>query len=122
MIGLPDDTPESIRDTVEFAVKLNPDVVKFHILKPFPGTSVYEEFVERGLLLDEDFDNFGFHMPPVHRLDQVSREELIAWHKRAYRRFYLRPQIILAQILRLYSWHRAKLNINAAIGLLRNMW
>ncbi len=121
MIGLPGETKDSIKDTIDFAIKLNPDVAKFHILKPFPGSEVYKEFLKEGLLLDNNFDHFGIHTPPVHRLETLSPEDLLRWHKMAYRRFYLRPSVIIRQLLRLKSFNRLKLNVSAAIGVLKNM-
>jgi len=121
MIGLPSETADSIKDTIDFAIKLKPDVAKFHILKPFPGSAVYKEFLERGLLLDNDFDHFGIHTPPVHRLETLSPDDLLKWHKRAYRSFYLRPSVIIRQLLRLKSFNRIKLNVSTAFGVLKNM-
>lgn len=121
MIGLPGDTAETIKDTINFAIKLNPDVAKFHLLKPFPGSEIYDEFLAKGLLLGKDFDHFGLHTPAVHRLETLSSHDLWLWHKQAYRRFYLRPSMVFRQILRLKSINRIKLNIPVAIGVLKNM-
>lgn len=121
MIGLPGDTADSIKDTIDFAIRLNPDVAKFHILKPFPGSEVYKEFLERGLLLDYNYDHFGIHTPPVHRLETLSPGDLLEWHKLAYRRFYLRPTVIVKQLVRLKSFNRLKLNISAASGVLKSI-
>jgi anaerobic magnesium-protoporphyrin IX monomethyl ester cyclase len=121
MIGLPGDTTDSIKDTIDFAIKLNPDVAKFHILKPFPGSEVYKEFLKHGLLLDNDYDHFGIHTPPVHRLKDLNPGDLLEWHKRAYRRFYLRPTVIVRQLFRLKSFNRLKLNISAASGVLKSI-
>ena len=122
MIGLPQETEDSIKETIDFAKKLNPDVAKFHILKPFPGTEVYQEFLAEGFLLDNNFNHFGIHLPPVHRLNSLSRDDLLKWHKKAYRSFYLRPTVLFRQLLRLKSFHRFKLNISTALGLLKNMF
>lgn len=121
MIGLPSETANTIKDTINFAIKLNPDVAKFHILKPFPGTEVYKEFMELGLLLDNNFDHFGIHTPPVHRLETLGPNDLLEWHRKAYRYFYLRPSILLKQLLRLKSFNRLKLNLTAAVGVLKNI-
>lgn len=121
MFGLPTETEETIKDTINFAIKLNPDVAKFHILKPFPGSDVYKEFMEAGLLLDNNFDHFGIHTPPVHRLETLSPQDLLKWHKKAYRYFYLRPSMFVKQLLRLKSFNRIRLNFSAAFGVLKNM-
>lgn len=121
IIGLPTETQDTIKDTINFAIKLNPDVVKFHILKPFPGSPIYQEFLQQGLLLDNNFDHFGIHTPPVHRLQTLSPDDLLKWHKRAYRSFYLRPTKIIRELLRLKSFNRLRLNASTAISVLKNM-
>jgi radical SAM superfamily enzyme YgiQ (UPF0313 family) len=121
MIGLPGETQETIKDTVNFAIKLNPDVAKFHILKPFPGSQVYNELKEQGLLLDADFSHYGIHTPPVHRLRDLQPQDLLDWHRQAYRSFYLRPSIFVKQLLRLKSLNRLKLNLQAAYGVLKSI-
>lgn len=121
MFGLPGETDKTIKDTIDFAIRLKPDVAKFHILKPFPGSEVYNQFRSEGLIIEDDFDRFGIHTPPVHRLESLTPDDMLKWHKKAYRKFYLRPQVILRQLLRLKSLNRVKLNVSAAIGVLRNM-
>ena len=121
MIGLPSETEDTIKDTIDFAIKLDPDVAKFHILKPFPGSEVYKEFLDNGLLLDNNFDHYGIHTPPVHRLATLTPEDLLNWDKKAYRSFYLRPSIIVKQLLRLKSFNRLKLNLTTAVGVLKSM-
>lgn len=121
MIGLPDEDGTRIRETIDFAKKINPDVAKFHILKPFPGTEVYKEFSSSNLILDYNFDSYGIHTPPVHRLKNLSREEILGWQKYAYRSFYLRPGILLRHIFRLKSFHRLKLNFIAGRSVLESM-
>ncbi|MBU1030898.1 MAG: radical SAM protein, partial [Nanoarchaeota archaeon] len=57
--GLPGETKKTIQDTINFALKMNPESVQFSITTPFPGTKYYEELKKKGLLLstkDEDFD------------------------------------------------------------------
>ncbi len=121
MIGLPGETPETVRATIDFAKKLDPDVAKFHILKPFPGSEVYRQFKEQGLLIEEDYTKYGIHTRPVHRLPDLSDEDLMQWTKTAYREFYLRPKKILAHIKRIKSWERLKLNASVGFKLLSFM-
>ncbi|MFN8644269.1 MAG: radical SAM protein [Candidatus Binatia bacterium] len=54
LFGLPGDTEESIRDTVDFAIELNPKYAKFAILKPFPGSEAYYQLDEKGLVDTRD--------------------------------------------------------------------
>lgn len=119
MFGLPGETPDTIKKTIAFAHLLKPDVAKFHILKPYPGSEVYDWLDERGLILSKDFNAFGIHGPPVHRLEAISPDEMVEGQKRAYRSFYFNPRTIIKQILRIKTLNRLRLNINAGIDLIR---
>lgn len=119
IIGLPGENESRIKDTIGFALKINPDVAKFHVLKPYPGTVCYEEFVSKGQITDYNFDNYSIHMPPVHRLEDLREEEISYWQKYAYKKFYLRPSIFLKHIKRLKSFHRLKLNLITARSILK---
>ncbi len=121
MIGMPGETKETIQDTIQFAIELDPDIAKFHILTPFPKTEAYEELSKDGLITDTNFDNYGIHTRPVHRLPTLSEDDLLGWQKKAYRTFYLRPRKILSQVKRLGTWNRFKLNTRTGATLLRKM-
>ena len=95
LFGLPGDTEESIRDTVDFAIELNPKYAKFAILKPFPGSEAYYQLDEKGLVDTRDYSLYGVYTPPVHHLETVSQERIFALQQQAVRRFYLRPSKML---------------------------
>ena len=122
LLGLPGETPATIQQTIDYAIKLDPDVAKFHLLKPYPKTAVYEELMEKNLILDNDYRHYGIHTAPVHRLVDLSAEELLEWQKRAYRKFYFRPSKIIKQILRIKSFNRFKLNFSPALALLKQIF
>jgi radical SAM superfamily enzyme YgiQ (UPF0313 family) len=43
MLGMPQETMESCKDTIKFAKQLDCDIVKFNIVIPYPGTQLYEK-------------------------------------------------------------------------------
>ncbi|OGV37099.1 MAG: hypothetical protein A2X48_04620 [Lentisphaerae bacterium GWF2_49_21] len=122
LLGLPEEDLKTIEETIEFAIKLDPDIAKFHILKPYPKSIVYEQLKQQGLIIDENYIHYGIHTGPVHRLPSVSQEQLLNLQKRAYRRFYMRPEKIIREISRLKSFNRLKLNFSAGISILRKIF
>ena len=46
IIGLPGETEESIRETIDFAKQLPLDIALFHIAAPYPGTPFFFEVVQ----------------------------------------------------------------------------
>lgn len=119
MIGLPGENVNTIKQTLNFAQKLDPDIVKFHILKPYPGSAVYEYLQGKNFILTRDYSHFGIHTPPIHRLKDLEPATMLEWQKRAYLSFYFRPKKILQQILRIKTLNRFRLNFQAGLGLVK---
>lgn len=115
MIGLPGETAKTIRDTINFAKELDPDFAKFLILKPFPGSEVFEELHSQNLIFNYDYELYGVYTRPVHRLPSLTAEEIFKWQKKAYREFYFRPKKLLQHVLRIKSFAQLMFNIKSAI-------
>jgi len=90
IIGLPGDTHETIRETIDFAFELDADQSKFMILAPFPGTRVYDLAVSKGLVDPTDFgqmEALNYYDSVAINLSQVSDDDLIKYQDEAYARF-----------------------------------
>ena len=94
MFGFPCDSRESVEQTVRFAKRLSPDQVQFSICMCYPGTSLYEDAKEKGLLLAKNFKEFDMTYGPVVKTMDMERQELANILARAYREFYFRPQFM----------------------------
>jgi anaerobic magnesium-protoporphyrin IX monomethyl ester cyclase len=119
LIGLPTETRAQIEETVAFAKSLDVDVAKFHVMQPYPGSTAFFQLEGKGLIQNYDYEQYGIHTAPVHRLDDLTADEILELQRSAYRRFYLRPRKILQHALRVKSFHRLKLNLSTAGGLLK---
>jgi anaerobic magnesium-protoporphyrin IX monomethyl ester cyclase len=119
MLGFPEDDKKTMMETIEFAKDLDPDVAKFHVLKPYPGSKIYEQMKEAGLIEDFNYENYGIHTFPVHHTRYVSAQTINSYQKLAYKSFYLRPGIFLKQLLRLKSRTRIVNNFKSMVGVLR---
>lgn len=111
MIGLPGETRETIKKTIDFAIELDPDFAKFLILKPFPGSEVFNDLNSHGYIKDLNYDNYGVYTAPVHEFPGLSAQEMLKWQRWAYLRFYLRPKKIIKHILKIKSWTQLKGNL-----------
>ncbi len=110
MIGLPGETKETIRKTINFAKELNPDFAKFLIFKPFPGTEIFKSLKENNAIIDFNYDHYGVYTPPVHQFPSLSAKKMLDWQRRAYWEFYLRPKKLFGYLLRLKSPAQLKSN------------
>ena len=55
MIGIPGETKETMEETVKFALDSKLDRIRLYTCQPFPGSKLYEDCQERGLI-KRDFD------------------------------------------------------------------
>lgn len=101
IIGLPGDTEETVRETIDFAIELDPDYAKFLILKPYPGSKVYYELSEQNYILSHDYSDYGTYAKPVHRIDDLSPERMLYLQKLAFFKFYMRPKKIWKQLTKI---------------------
>lgn len=122
LLGFPGETWETIKQTLEMAKKINVHRTQFDMLTPLPGTKLYEEVKNKGLL-EKDYSFSGYDAycvdePPVIRTENLSSEELAKAHKYIYRRFYLRPSLWLRTLLDIRSFDQL-LNILKFIRYLK---
>jgi radical SAM superfamily enzyme YgiQ (UPF0313 family) len=93
ILGSPNETKESARETIDFVKRLNPDDVGYYIATPYPGTPMYDFVKEKGWLKVTDFDKYDT-ATPIFELPTMTMQELKEIRDKAYQRFYLRPTYI----------------------------
>lgn len=59
MLGLPDDTEESVRETARFIIENKIEAPKFYILCPVPGTKFYDEIKDSKELINHDIYTYS---------------------------------------------------------------
>ena len=66
MVGFPDETEETFKQTMDFIPILKPDGVIFSIFTPYPGSDIYDECKEKGIIKG-DFDMALYnHQSPLN--------------------------------------------------------
>lgn len=76
MIGFLGETHEQLQDTIDISKKLDLQESKFSIVTPYPGTEMYDECVEKGLIeKDIDFEDFSYGTLEF-QISEISVEEL----------------------------------------------
>ncbi len=89
IFGLQGDTEDSIRKTIDYAVKLNTNVAQFTISCPYPGTKYYDELKVKNLITESDFEKFNANNV-VFKHSNLSREQLLKLQDYAFRKYYFR--------------------------------
>ena len=115
IIGLPGETKETIRKTIDFAKSLPLDLALFHVAVPYPGTEFYFQALAEGWLRTREWSLYDMNDSAVVGYPGLSPEEIVAGVKQAFREFYLRPRQIwrLARMLLKggnlgVPWHAAR--------------
>ena len=93
ILGFPEDTIQTIKQTINFAKKLNLDYAQFSILTPYPGTPIFDFALKNGLLLTKDWSKYTV-IDPVMKLKNLTARQLKSLLQKAYLSFYLRPKVI----------------------------
>lgn len=78
------ETPETMRQTLDLALELDPYSVQFSIATPFPGTRFYDYAAKNGLLKTLDYSAYDGMSKGVVRTEKLSAEELEAFMEHAH--------------------------------------
>ncbi|MDJ0753636.1 MAG: radical SAM protein [Ardenticatenaceae bacterium] len=104
IIGLPHETKETIRQTIEFSKKLPLDIALFHVAAPYPGTPFFFEVIENDWFRkDTRWEMVDMDKGTVLDYPGLSAEELLYWQKRAFREWAFRPGPMLTYLKMLLS-------------------
>ncbi len=95
IIGGPTETPSAVREMIHLACRLPLTYCTFIMLLPFPGTELYTQYSKKGYLKTYDWSKYSWHGDPIFETETLRKADLIALRKEAYRRFYLRPDVLL---------------------------
>ena len=118
VIGLPWETEETVEETVKFAIELDSNFISFYTATPLPGTKFFA-YAMLNKLVEGNMDFKSAYYQPVVRSHELSKERIFELHKKAIKRFYLRPKFIIRTILSLRSFSEFKNYFKAGINLIR---
>ncbi|MBN1586946.1 MAG: radical SAM protein [Candidatus Omnitrophica bacterium] len=86
-LGLPGETQETLKRTVDYAMHVSPDTLQFSITTPFPGTWYFEDLKREGLINTLDWSRYDGNHNSVIETAHVSAKELEQAKQGAYRRW-----------------------------------
>jgi radical SAM superfamily enzyme YgiQ (UPF0313 family) len=94
ILGLPGETQETIRETIEFAREVNPHTIQVSVAAPYPGTELYRQAVENGWLPTDDsstalVSDDGTQVAALSYPD-LNHAEILDSVDTFYRRYYFR--------------------------------
>src|SRR3569833_2353186 len=95
IVGLPGETRDTIRKSIDFAKELDVETIQVSIGHPFPGTEFYDHVKKNGLItIDETMTDDAGHQLPNYQYEGLDRGELVDWVERFYGEYYFRPKVV----------------------------
>jgi radical SAM superfamily enzyme YgiQ (UPF0313 family) len=96
ILGLPGETPETIRQTIQFACDTEPETIQVSLAAPYPGTELYRQAQEQGWLeiqsgTGELVDSHGIQSAAMN-YPGLSSTLIFNSVEEFYRKFYFRPR------------------------------
>ncbi len=120
VFGVPGETKESIEKTINFALKIDPLFAQFYRVVPFPGTDLYNVYLEKNGDKEIDWQSFleiG-NAKNIIELKNINEEEFGKLLKESYRKFYWRPKKIIQIFFKMLTPRKFKGLLIAAYAFL----
>ncbi|MBV8197118.1 MAG: radical SAM protein, partial [Candidatus Eremiobacteraeota bacterium] len=94
ILGMPGETPDTIKETIDFAVEMDPETIQVSLAAPYPGTYLYKQAQENGWLEAQDSDLVDTHGVQHAALHYPGLTSTMMFESvdEFYRRFYFRPR------------------------------
>jgi radical SAM superfamily enzyme YgiQ (UPF0313 family) len=96
IFGLPDDTFESMEDTLSLAIEANCEFANFYCAMAYPGSKLYEIAMEKGWALPESWIGYSQHSYEATPLptDFLSAKEVLGFRDNAFMRYFTNPEYL----------------------------
>jgi anaerobic magnesium-protoporphyrin IX monomethyl ester cyclase len=120
IIGAADETRTEIQNTIDFAKRVPLDIPQFNILGAHPGNDVWNEFVSKGLLNEDEHWETGIAVAEISPT-AVPLAEIKRMLNQAFFKHIARPQFLLVEAARTikssYRMNVALSNLNRLAGI-----
>lgn len=115
ILGNPGETPGTLEETIEFALRLPLAEAHFGFMTPLPGAELYERAEEFGLFAN-NWDSLTGWTPSFIPFG-LTEDQLRRASKKAFRSFYFRPRIIWAYLKKMRSFRHVRVYLNGLLAL-----
>ena len=116
ILGLPGETRQTMQNSINFAIEIDPMIANFSMMTPYPGTKVYEIVKRQGRFLINDWEDYVFFEQQArYEMGEMTAELVEEMYRKAYRQFYLRPSPIIRRLKTKDFWLNLPRNIRIAM-------
>jgi anaerobic magnesium-protoporphyrin IX monomethyl ester cyclase len=110
IIGLENETPETIEETYKYSQDWQPDMANWNMYTPWPFAELFQELGERVEV--RDYAKYNF-VTPIIQPDAMTREQVLKGVLRNYGRFYSKKAFLS------YPWQKDPFKRRYLMGCLR---
>ena len=110
IIGMENETPETIEDTFRWAMDWGADMVNWNMYTPWPFSDLFEDLGDKVEV--RDYARYNF-VTPIMKPETMTRGEVLAGVMKNYRRFYMRRSLFS------YPWIRDAYKRKYMMGCLK---
>jgi radical SAM superfamily enzyme YgiQ (UPF0313 family) len=123
MLGLPIETEETMKETINFALELDPDYTTFSPTLVFNrGNDLFKWAAKNGYIAKDYWERFvrgeNLNLYPLLETDELKKETVHKYSKMAYKNFYFRPKYILKSLKKCKDLSELKKYILIGLGLI----
>ncbi|HSB75190.1 MAG TPA: hopanoid biosynthesis associated radical SAM protein HpnJ [Terriglobales bacterium] len=94
ILGLPGETRETIRNTINFAKELDVETIQVSVAHAYPGTELFDYAVKNGFMSNGQMVDEGGHQLAHIEYPGLSSEEILESVHRFYDEYYFRPRAV----------------------------
>lgn len=122
MIGLPGETIDDMRETMDFSRKLDAGYSQFSVTVPYAGTEIYFEGLRRGIIPYDYWIDYAKRPVPNFTLpyfweEFLNKEQLLKMRDEATRKFYFRPKYLWRELRKVSSLNELKRKAKMALNV-----
>ncbi len=121
VFGVPGETEQTMEETINLAVEIDPLFAQFYRVVPFPGTDLYSIWKNQQFSASfswKDFLEVG-NAQNLIKLDSISAEKFNQLLKLSYKKFYFRPKKIIELAFKMSSPYKLKGLLIAVMAYLK---
>jgi radical SAM superfamily enzyme YgiQ (UPF0313 family) len=117
IFGLPIDTAESMRNTLDFAIDVNPEMANFYCAMAYPGSPLHLEAKKNNWKLPDRYAGYSQHSYHTHPLENnsLSAQDILRFRDDAWIEFHSNEKYL--QLLKNKFGPEARLNVEDSLEI-----
>jgi radical SAM superfamily enzyme YgiQ (UPF0313 family) len=105
IFGLPGETEQTAQQTIKYAGTLGLDYMQCYCAVPYPKTPLGELAKKSGWIIEgKKWSEYDFGGNSIMNIDTVTPDDITRFRQTAFRKFYLRPRMILQKLKMITSF------------------